>query len=180
MAETLKIPYGPYTVKDFKDKTSDNRAELVNGNIIMLAAPSIEHQRISSKISYQIQDYVYKSNGGCDVFSSPIDVQLDERNVFEPDITVICDKEKLDNQTCNGAPDWVIEIVSPSTAKNDYVLKLNAYGEAGVREYWIVDPRNKMVNVFIFEKNGFQPDVYHFTDKIPVAIYEGNLKITIE
>ncbi|HIQ96807.1 MAG TPA: Uma2 family endonuclease, partial [Candidatus Limivivens merdigallinarum] len=94
------------------------------------------------------------------------------------DISVICDKSKLDDRGCNGAPDWIIEIVSPSSKRMDYFIKLFKYQTAGVKEYWIVDLDRKLVIVYEFEKD--DGNTYVFTDEIPVGIYDGDLKIKIE
>jgi len=99
-------------------------------------------------------------------------LKSDDKNYVEPDITVICDLDKLDKKGCQGAPDWVIEIVSPSSKRMDYYLKLHAYEEAGVREYWVIDPEKKSVVVYYLENSG-SPALYHFTDNVPVGIFEG-------
>lgn len=95
----------------------------------------------------------------------------DELNYYEPDISVICDMSKLDEKGCHGAPDWIIEIVSPSSKPRDYVKKMLKYGTAGVREYWIVDPEKKQTTVYYFEKDMMEQ--YDFSEDIPVGIYEG-------
>lgn len=177
--DEIYIESGPYTVKDFYEKTGDQLAELVNGNIVLLAAPSTQHQKILSNLLIDIGLHIRKNSGDCSVFPAPFDVELNNKNVFEPDITVICDKNKITEKGCAGAPDWVIEIVSPSTARNDYVRKLNAYLDAGVSEYWIVNPHRGQVLVYFFE-SGYEPTAYHFDEEIPVRIYNDKLKIKIE
>lgn len=97
-------------------------------------------------------------------------IKKDDRNYFEPDISVICDRDRLDQRGCHGAPDWVIEIVSPSSRRMDYRLKLPIYRETGVREYWIVDYNKGQVSVYLLQESD-TPVVYSFTDTIPVAIY---------
>ena len=176
--DEIYIESGPYTAKDFYEKTGDQLAELVNGDIVMLAAPSTLHQKILSNLLIDIGLYIRKNGGDCSVFPAPFDVKLNDKNVFEPDISVICDKNKLTEKGCVGAPDWVVEIVSPSTARSDYVRKLNSYLDAGVKEYWIVNPINKNVYVYVFE-TGYAPTTYSFSDAIPVWIYDGGLKIKL-
>lgn len=177
--DEIYIESGPYTAKDFYEKTGDSPAELVNGNIVMLSAPSTLHQTILGDVFADIKNYIRKNGGDCSVFPAPFDVKLNDKNVFEPDISVVCDKNKITEKGCAGAPDWVVEIVSPSTARNDYLRKLNAYGDAGVKEYWIIDPHKKQVLTYIFE-TGYAPVTYSFSDTIPVWIYDGELKIKIE
>lgn len=177
--DEIYIKPGPYTVKDFYEKTGDSPAELVNGDIVMLSAPSTLHQTILGDVFTDVKNYIRKNGGDCSVFPAPFDVELNDKNVFEPDISVVCDKNKITEKGCAGAPDWVVEIVSPSTARSDYVRKLNSYLDAGVKEYWIVSPMRKQVHVYILE-NGYEPIVYNFSDDIPVWIYGGELKIKIE
>ena len=129
--------------------------------------------------SYKITDYIKKNNGACKVFPSPFAVFLnaDDKTYVEPDISVICDKSKLDDRGCVGAPDWIIEIASPSTKRTDYGVKLFKYRSAGVREYWIVNPLTRTVNVYDLEKEELN-DQYSFDDDIAVCIYD-NLTINI-
>lgn len=149
------------------------RAELIDGQIYNMAPPSTIHQRLVSEFTITIGNYIRSMRGDCKVFPSPFAVFLNEdnRNYVEPDISVICDKNKLDNRGYNGAPDWIIEIVSPSTGQLDYGIKLFKYRTAGVREYWIVNPFTHTVNVydFAYDKG---TDQYRFDDNIPVCIYE--------
>lgn len=114
-----------------------------------------------------------RSGGECYVFPAPFAVFLSEndKNYVEPDISVICDKNKITEKGCNGAPDWVIEIVSPGSKSMDYFTKLFQYRTAGVREYWIVDPMKQRVTVYFFKKESVEE--YSFGDDIPVGIYEG-------
>ena len=118
-------------------------------------------------------DYIKKNNGSCKVYPAPFAVFLnnDNQTYVEPDISVICDKSKLDDRGCNGAPDWIIEVVSQSTKRMDYGIKLFKYRTAGVREYWIVNPLNKTVNVYDLLTNELT-DQYDFNDNIPVCIYK--------
>lgn len=161
------------TIADIEALPEGVRAELINGELYMLASPSFEHQELSMDLSVQIYNYINSRNGKCKVVAAPFAVYLhnDDKNYFEPDISVICDKCKIDKNGCHGAPDWIIEIVSPSSQKMDCVLKLKEYRKAGVREYWIVDAEEKTVTVHRFEK-GDVVEKYSFTDLIPVGIYK--------
>ncbi len=162
-----------YTLKDIYALPDGQRAELIDGQIYDMAPPSTHHQRISYSIARNISDYIDRKNGDCEVFLAPFAVFLDEdgKNYVEPDISVICDKNKLDDKGCNGAPDWIIEVVSPSTERVDYGIKLFKYRSAGVREYWTINPKTCTVNVFDFEHDQATCQ-YSFNDDIPVCIYD--------
>jgi len=162
-----------YTIEDIYALPDDKRAELIDGEMYMMAPPSTTHQRISRILNIQIDAYIQKNNSPCEVFAAPFAVFLnnDMRTYVEPDISVICDKDKLDDQGCHGAPDWIIEIVSPSSKKTDYFIKMFKYRTAGVREYWIIDPISNSVLVYSFEKD-IWADHYDFSDKVKVNIYE--------
>ena len=159
------------TLEDIYALPDRERAELIDGQIYFMAPPSRIHQRISWKLHQAIANYIDKNNGKCEVYAAPFAVFLndDDINYVEPDISVICDEHKLDNAGCHGAPDWVIEIVSPSSHKMDYYLKLCKYRTAGVREYWIVDPDKERIFVYRFEQDTV--DEYLFGNDVPVGIY---------
>ena len=143
-----------------------------------MAPPNTKHQMLVMDLSYQIKDYIKRNKGECNVFPAPFAVFLNEndKNYVEPDISIICDKNKITDKGCNGAPDWVLEIVSPSSKQMDYFKKLFMYRTAGVREYWVVDPERNLVTVYDFEKDSMEE--YSFDKEIPVGIYEGfSLKI---
>lgn len=162
-----------YTIEDIYALPDGERAELIDGKIYYMAPPNTRHQRIVSDLHYQIADFIKQHNGECEVFPAPFAVFLnkDEKNYVEPDISIICDKNKLDNKGCNGAPDWIIEIVSQSSRQMDYMSKLFKYRTAGVREYWIVDPERQMVTVYSFETDAMGQ--YNFGEEVPAGIYEG-------
>jgi Uma2 family endonuclease len=125
-------------------------------------------------LSKTIANYIDTKKGLCKVYPAPFAVKLseDRENIVEPDISVICDRSKLTRQGCAGAPDWIVEITSPSNSSHDYVRKLNLYADAGVREYWIVNPMKKTVFVYHLEETKFEVEAYNFHDKIKVNIYE--------
>ena len=168
-----------YTIEDIYALPNGQRAELIDGHIYDMAPPMRIHQKLISELVVTISQYIKNHGGKCEVYPAPFAVFLnkDEQNYVEPDISVICDKNKLDDKGCNGAPDWIIEIISPSTQQIDYGIKLFKYRTAGVREYWIVNPITLIVNVFDFEneKGTYQ---YHFDDNIPVCIFK-NLAVCI-
>ena len=168
-----------YTIKDIYALPDGERAELIDGQIYYMAPPSWNHQRISRKLHQTIANYIDRNNGKCEALAAPFAVFLneDDVNYVEPDISVICDLSKLDDKGCHGAPDWIIEIVSPSSKPRDYMTKLFKYRTAGVREYWIVDPDKQIVMVYGFEKDTVEQ--YNWGEDVPVGIYEG-FTITLE
>ena len=156
-----------YTFADLLDWPEGERYELIDGVPYMLASPSREHQEISMELSRQISSFL---NGKpCRVYAAPFGVRLfaeaedkpeDVEDYFEPDITVVCDPEKLDDRGCHGAPDWIIEILSPSSRRHDLFVKFKLYEKAGVREYWAVDPASRSVQVFLREDGHFRNAAY--------------------
>lgn len=163
-----------YTLKDIFALPDGQRAELIDGQMYMMAPPNRIHQRLSHLLEWTIENYIRDKKGDCEVYSAPFSVFLneDDRNYVEPDISVICDKNKLNENGCNGAPDWIIEITSPSNPQNDYGIKLFKYRTAGVREYWIVNPQKKTVTVYDFETEK-KSNQYNLEEDVPVCIYEG-------
>ena len=161
-----------HTIDEIESLPEGERAELIDGVIYNMSTPSATHQSIIFHMSGMIWDYIKKNHGTCRAFAAPFSVYLfqDDQNYFEPDISVICDMDKIDSKGCHGAPDWVIEVVSPSTKGRDYLLKLSKYQQAGVREYWIVDPLDLTVMVYNFEHQ--EVEKYTFKDKVKAGIYE--------
>ncbi len=162
-----------YTEEDYYNLPEDARAELIDGRIYYQAAPNRKHQTVLSELHLTIGNYLKSKRGPCRVFPAPFAVKLfkDRKNIIEPDISVICDKDKMDDRGCNGAPDWVIEVTSPSDPQRDYGIKLFKYRTAGVREYWIVNPQKHTVTVHDLEKEE-RSNQYNFCDDVPVCIYE--------
>jgi Uma2 family endonuclease len=171
METARKLKY--YTIDDIYALPEGERAELIDGQIYYMAPLNRRHQDIIFSLSRKIADYIEAKNGVCKVYLAPFAVFLNEydRNYVEPDISIICDSNKLNDKGCNGAPDWIIEIVSPSSRKMDYYNKLFKYRTAGVREYWVVDPDRKIVTVYEFEHDNMEE--YSFDEDVPVGIYEG-------
>lgn len=160
-----------YTIEDIYALPEGERAELVDGQIYYMAPPNTRHQRISNFLSWTITNYIHANKGPCEVFVAPFAVYLDEstNTYVEPDISVICDTNRLNDKGCNGAPDWIIEIVSPASKRMDYYTKLFKYRTAGVKEYWIVDPDKSRIIVYNFEQSTM--DEYSFTDSVKAGIY---------
>lgn len=168
-----------YTIEDIYALPAGQRAELIDGQIYNMAPPSPLHQELVMELSATLRDYIKKNNGTCKVYPAPFAVFLnqDDQNYVEPDISVICDSNKMNDRGCNGAPDFIIEIVSPSSQRMDYLTKLFKYRTAGVREYWIVNPMKQTVQVYCFD-NVEDSTQYSFDDEISVGIYD-DLKICI-
>lgn len=162
------------TIDDIYALPEGERAELIDGKIYFMSTPSLVHQRISRILHMAVSNYIDDSNGSCEVLAAPFAVFLnkDKTTYVEPDLSVICDPTKLDEKGCHGAPDWVIEIVSPSSTSMDYLIKPNKYHNAGVREYWIVDPAENLITVYGFD-NEITVKHYAFGEEVPVGIYEG-------
>lgn len=163
-----------YTEDDYYNLPGDVRAELIDGQFYYQAAPGRVHQKILMFVSKIIANYIDTKNGPCEVYPAPFAVKLseDRPTIIEPDISVICDRDKLTDKGCTGAPDWIVEIVSPGNSSHDYVRKLNLYLDAGVREYWIVNPMKENVFVYHLEEKKFEVSSYTFQDKIKVNIYD--------
>ena len=175
---------GEYTIEDRNALPEDHPSELIDGVIYNMASPALRHQSISGAIYRQLWNYVDSQGGDCIPFIAPTDVRLDrdERTMVVPDVFVICqpDDDRMDNDKyINGAPDLIIEVLSPSTRRKDMFTKLHKYEAAGVREYWIVDPNKEKVIVYIF---GEESDVslYRFDSEVPVGIYQGKCKIDFQ
>ncbi|MCD8022734.1 MAG: Uma2 family endonuclease [Lachnospiraceae bacterium] len=163
-----------YTEADYWNLPEDVRAELIDGHLYYMSAPSRIHQEILISLAGQIRNYIRSRHGSCRVYPSPFAVRLrkDRENTVEPDISVICDRSKLTDRGCTGAPDWIVEIISQGNASHDYIRKLNLYADAGVREYWIVDPLKEKVHVYALEKEHFNFTSYTFRDKVTAGIFE--------
>ena len=157
----LPVKQERFTFADYLTWDKDERMEIIGGEVFMMATPSRIHQKISMELSRQLANYLEGKT--CEVYPAPFSVRLFEQNgncpedvdtVVEPDISVICAQSKLDNYGCKGAPDMIIEILSPSSLRHDRLVKLRLYQRAGVREYWIADPQNRSVMVFLPDNSG--------------------------
>ena len=170
-----------WTYADMLTWSEEERVELVYGQPHMMAPPSRRHQEISGALYLQLGSFLKDKK--CRVYHAPFGVRLFEREgdspsqvdtLVEPDLTVVCDPDKLDDAGCKGAPDLIIEIISPSTQRHDRLVKYNLYQRAGVREYWIVDPASRTVSVYTLEDGAYHAAaVYAGTDCVPVGVLEG-------
>ena len=174
-ASARKLDDRHYTYADYACWPGDVRYELIDGIAYLQAAPAWEHQGISRELLLQLGNFL--RGKPCKVFSAPFDVRLnaskDDDTVLQPDLVVICDRSKLSGTGCAGVPDMVIEILSPSSAGRDRFLKFNKYLQAGVREYWIVDPDSKTVSAHVLKEGEYVARAYGETDDAPVHILEG-------
>jgi Uma2 family endonuclease len=173
-----------YTYADYLTWFDDIRRELIDGFIHLMSAPVRIHQGVSVKISFRLALFIEKRKGNCHIYYAPFDVRLPKNgdiaddkiyDVVQPDICVICDLSKLDDKGCVGAPDFIVEILSPSNSKHDCKTKYDLYEKFGVREYWIVDPHKKTVMVYLLESDGKYNTgtKYECHQKVPVHIFEG-------
>jgi len=177
-----------YTYADYLSWPENERIEIIDGipyhtyggqitegAPVMQAAPARVHQEISGEVFRQLANFL--KDKSCKVYAAPFAVRLNaddsDDTVLEPDITVVCDKSKLDEKGCKGAPDVVVEILSPSTGRKDRMIKFQKYQQAGVREYWIVDPDTKTVQVCILEGGRYFTSVHADTDTAPVTVLPG-------
>ena len=168
-----------YTSEDYWNLPEGERAELIDGKLYDMAPPSRIHQEIVSGLTRIVGNYVADHHGNCRVYPAPFAVNMDadDKDWVEPDVSVICDSNKLTDRGCSGAPDLIFEVVSPSSRRMDYNRKNALYSDAGVREYWIVDPVKERVTVYHYEEDA-APIIYTFTQLITVGIYK-DLTITI-
>lgn len=169
---------GEYTLEDYLALPDEPRVELIDGVFYDMAGPNNGHQILITELLLRLKEHVRDNGGSCMPLVSPLDVQLDcdEKTIVQPDLMVVCDRSKITWPRVVGAPDLVIEILSPSTRKKDMFIKLNKYLNAGVREYWMIDPLKKEVYVYDFEGDDY-PKFYTFADTVPVAIFGGKCKI---
>ncbi|MEE5991923.1 MAG: Uma2 family endonuclease [Oscillospiraceae bacterium] len=168
-----------YIVEDYliETKNYEYRTELINGEIVGLASPSLEHQDITIEMVSLFRQFIKKNGGKCRSYCAPTDVRLNFENMVVPDVFIACNPENFSPRYYDGAPDFVAEVVSTNKS-DDYIRKLRLYQKFGVREYWIIDPDKEKVSVYFFEKS-LEPEIYDFHTPIPVKIWEGKFSVTI-
>ena len=149
----MPLPKTNYTADDYWNLPEGERAELIDGELWDLASPSRMHQEIVSRLTTRLTNHIDAHIGSCKVYPAPFAVNLfaDDTTFVEPDVSVICDRSKLSDRGCEGAPDFIVEVASPSNSDMDYISKLSLYRDAGVREYWICDPQRERTRVFVFD-----------------------------
>lgn len=173
--ELLRVIKGGkmYTFEDILALPEGEHAELIDGEMFMMASPTRGHQDAVIWLATQIFNYISGKKGKCRVYASGFAVfpKKDNINYVEPDVTVVCDRDKLDKRGCNGAPEWAIEVVSPSSIKMDYERKKKLYQESGVEEYWIVNLEKEQIKVYRFSEDDRERD-YSFEETVKVGIYD--------
>ncbi len=172
---------GEFTVDDYYNLPDDQRVELIDGVFYDMAAPTVEHQLLTGSVHAQFLAYIRRKKGKCIPLISPVDVKLDSDNktMVQPDVVVVCDRERVTDRVVLGGPDFVLEVVSPSSIMRDYIKKAAKYEAAGVREYWIIDPISRRVLTYDFTE-GSVPGVYPLSGRIGVAIYDQELQIDLD
>ena len=169
---------GDFTLEDYYALPDDQRAELIDGVIYDMTAPATAHQQILLYLGSRIREHIFSHKGRCVISIAPTDVRLDmdDRTILQPDVLVVCRRDQVIARRIEGAPDLVIEILSPSTRKKDLHIKAGKYARAGVRELWLVDPRDRRVIVYGFE-DGDSIGLFTMRDQVPVGIFGGELVI---
>ena len=170
----MPLPRQNCTAEDYWALPEGVRAELIDGELWDLASPSRIHQEIVLEVSVRLKNHIDSHGGSCKVYSAPFAVNLfaDDTTFVEPDVSVVCDRDKLSDRGCEGAPDFVVEVVSPSNPEMDYISKLNLYREAGVREYWICDPQRERTLAYDFGTEAVMA-LYSFDEPVPSSVLPG-------
>lgn len=177
-AYNVAVPQEEFTVEDYLKLPEEERMELIDGVIYDLGAPTDKHQIIRDEVFARFREHIRKKKGKCVTITSPIDVQLDcdNRTMVQPDVIVVCDRNKFKKGRVFGAPDLVVEVLSDSTKKKDIFIKGQKYWDSGVREYWLVDSVKKRVYVHQYEKDDLNK-VYTFDDRVPVGIWNDECEV---
>ena len=172
-------PHRKYTIDDYYALPEDQRMELIDGELYDMGAPSMTHQKILGDLYILFRECTDRHAPHCDVYLSPCDVRLDRDNytMVQPDLLVICREYDQNAIRYEGAPDLTVEILSPSSRHKDMILKLYKYKNAGVREYWVVDPQKRNVIVHMLQDEDYTPRIYGFDAEIPIGISEGKCSI---
>jgi len=166
---------GEYTVDDYEALPDERRVELIDGVIYDMSAPSTIHQIIQGEIAAQLRQYIRANGGKCVSFVAPTDVQIDcdKFTMVQPDVFVVCNRDLITKKRIIGAPDFIIEIISPSTKSKDMGVKLEKYADSGVKEYWLVNPDKMRISVHYFADEDEPPRIYPFKSRVPVSIFGG-------
>lgn len=173
---------GEYTIDDYYALPDDKWVELIDGYFYDMTAPATVHQVISSGVFNKIYSFIKENKGSCLPLYSPVDVQLDcdDKTMIQPDVIIVCDESKVQKRVIYGAPDFVLEILSPSTRRKDMFIKSQKYYDAGVKEYWMIDPKKKVLIVYNFMDEDVTPVIVPLEGEYPLFLYDGKLKINLD
>lgn len=171
---------GEYTLEDYYTLPDDRRAELIDGVIYDMSAPTFVHQDVAGEVYSAIREYIRSKGGSCLPMFAPVDVRLDcdDKTMVQPDVLILCDRSKICKWGIMGAPDFCLEIISEATRRKDYIKKLQKYTDAGVKEYWIIDPFRRVL-VFYHWKDDYAPHIQPLQGKTGVALFDGELQIDL-
>lgn len=167
---------GEYTIDDYFELPEEERCELIDGVIYDMASPTAIHQEIAMELGFQLKDHVRRHNGSCRVLIAPLDMCIEKKTVVQPDVQIKCKPIRRDVKG-NPLPDFVAEVISPSSRRRDYLLKLGKYIQAGVKEYWIIDYDKDLITVYLFGEEDSEVKTYRFYDPVPVSIWGGSCVI---
>lgn len=172
---------GEFTSEDYYEFPEEYNVELIDGVFYKNAAPTTGHQSVTGRVFFRFSNYILSGKGKCTPLISPVDVKIDcdEDTILHPDFLVVCDKDKIRRNEIWGAPDFVLEVISKGTKNRDLILKLYKYQQAGVREYWIIDPMKELLYIYDFDRENLG-QVYELTGTVEVGIYGGDLKIDLD
>lgn len=173
---------GDYTLKDYYGLPEDRRVELIDGVFYDMSSPNLVHQSLLGLLHVQVATFIRRNKGACKVWMAPVDVQLDcdDKTMVQPDLIILCDPEKRRDFGIYGAPDFVLEILSSSTSKKDRFLKTYKYSNAGVREYWIIDPKRRTLITYDFTEEDEVRTEMPLRGRCGLSIYSGELEIDLD
>ncbi len=173
---------GTYTIDDYYNLPDGVRKELIDGEFYDMASPTVVHQEIALSFFFDVQSFINSNKGPCKVYAAPIDVQIDKDDdtVVIPDAFILFDQDKNLNKKIFGAPDFILEVLSPSTRNKDMTIKLAKYRMAGVREYWIIDPKKRVLIKYNFMDEDYTPEIMPLEGETGIAIYDDKCKVNLD
>ena len=166
---------GEYTAEDYFALPDEERCELIDGVIYDFASPTDLHQEVAGELYFQLKQYVKEHGGPCRAMMAPSDVKIGDRTVVQPDVYIHCRGWNRGEE----APAFVAEVISPSTRKKDYLIKLKKYQESGAKEYWILDPYNEKITAYLFDGEGFDVKIANLYGPVPVSIWDGKCVVDL-